>query len=65
MVINQSTSRNSAHRKSTVKLQAQKINDFNGNEIKWKSWKKKNRAEIGSTGLQDIHESADEAEKIR
>ena len=58
----QPTSRNAALKKSAVKLQAQKISDFNGNELKWKSWKKKTRAAIGSAGLLDILDNAEIAE---
>ena len=58
----QPTSRNAALKRSAVKLQAQKVSEFNGNELKWKSWKKKTRAAIGSAGLLDIFDNAEIAE---
>ena len=42
---------NDALKRSNVKLQAQHVSAFNGNAIKWRSWKKKTRAAIGTAGL--------------
>ena len=58
-----STSSNSELRKSHVKLQAQQVAAFSGNAIKWRSWKKKTRAAIGTAGMLDILDSADYANK--
>jgi len=42
---------NEARKKSNVKLQAQQVNAFNGNALKWHAWKKKTRAAIGTAGM--------------
>ena len=43
-----------SQKKFSVKLQAQKVSEFNGNAVKWYSWKKKTRAVIGSAGMLHI-----------
>ena len=48
---------------SNFKIQAQNITDFNGNAIKWRSWKKRTRAAIGTAGMLEILDSSDFAEK--
>ena len=58
-----STTNNSELKKSHVKLQAQQVSAFNGNAIKWRSWKKKTRAAIGTAGMLDVLDSADYATK--
>ena len=55
-------SRNSALKISYVKLEVQRVSELIGNEFKWKSWKKKIRAAIGSAGLLDILDSKDDEE---
>lgn len=57
-----SINNNSELKRSNVKLQAQQVSAFNGNAIKWRSWKKRTRAAIGTAGMLDILDSADYAE---
>ena len=54
---------NSDLKRSNVKLQAQQVSSFNGKAIKWRSWKKRTRAAIGTAGMLEILDSADYAEK--
>jgi len=54
---------NSALKKSNVKLQSQNVSAFNGESIKWRSWKKRTRAAIGTAGMLGILDSADFAKK--
>ena len=46
-----STNSNDSLKRSNVKLQAQQVPPFNGHAIKWRVWKKKTRAAIGTAGL--------------
>ena len=50
-VISTNDDRNDLLKRSSVKLQAQQINAFNGNPLKWHAWKKKSRAAIGTAGM--------------
>ena len=50
-------------KRSAVKLQAQKMTDYNGSAIKWHSWKKITRATMGTAGMLEILDSADYVEK--
>ena len=43
--------RNELLKRSNVKLQAQQVSAFNGNALRWHSWKKKSRAAIGTAGM--------------
>ena len=54
---------NEALKRSAVKLQAQKMTDYNGSAIKWHSWKKRTRATMGTAGMLQILDSVDYAEK--
>ena len=54
---------NDVQKKSGVKLRAQTIPNFNGNGIKWQSWKKMTRAAIGVAGLLDILDDRSYANK--
>ena len=58
-----SSTRNSELKRSNVKLQAQQVSAFNGSAIKWRTWKKRTRAAIGTAGLLEILDSADYASK--
>ena len=63
MGTNFSSSRNTDLKRSNVKLQAQQISMFNGDAIKWRSWKKRTRAAIGTAGMLEILDSADYANR--
>ena len=65
MGIIQSSTRNSELKRSNVKLQAQQVSSFNGNAIKWRTWKKRTRAAIGTAGMLQILDSADYSTKNR
>ena len=52
-----SEDRNDLLKRSNVKLQAQQINAFTGNALKWHSWKKKSRAAIGTAGMLRVLDS--------
>ena len=54
---------NSDLKRSNVKLQAQQVSAFSGNAIKWRSWKKRTRAAIGTAGMLDILDNVDYANK--
>ena len=63
MGTSQSSVRNSDLKRSNVKLQAQQVSAFNGNAIKWRTWKKRTRAAIETAGLLQILDSKDYAKK--
>ena len=54
---------NEALKRSNVKLQAQSITGFDGNAVKWHTWKKKTRAAIGTAGLLKILDDEDFANR--
>ena len=58
-----STNNNYAQKKSNVKLQAQHVSPFDGVAIKWRSWKKRTRAAIGTAGMLEILDSSNSARK--
>ena len=55
--------RNELLKKSNVKLQAQQVSPFNGNSLKWHSWKKKSRAAIGTAGMLRVLDSKSYADR--
>jgi len=57
-----SNSGNELLKRSSVKLQAQKIVAYDGNSLKWHTWNKKTKAAIGTAGLLRILESESYAE---
>ena len=54
---------NSALKRSNVKLQAQHVSAFNGEPIKWRSWKKRTMAAIGNAGMLKILDNPSYAKK--
>jgi len=54
----QSNVSNSDLKRSNVKLQAQQVSAFNGNAIKWRTWKKRTKAAIGTAGMLETLESS-------
>ena len=63
MGIIQSNQSNEALKRSNVKLQAQQVSSFDGKAIKWRSWKKKTRAAIGTAGMLKILDDSAYAKK--
>ena len=57
------SSTNSALKRSNVKLQAQHVSAFNGEPIKWRSWKKRTRVAIGTAGMLKILDNPSYAKK--
>ena len=59
------TTSNEDLKRSHVKLQAQQVPAFNGNAIKWQSWKRRARAAIGVAGMLDVLDDATYAKNHR
>ena len=62
-IISTNDDNNELLKKSNVKLQAQQVSAFNGNALKWHTWKKKSRAAIGTAGMLNILDSSSYARK--
>uniref|UniRef100_A0A7S2S627 Uncharacterized protein n=1 Tax=Eucampia antarctica TaxID=49252 RepID=A0A7S2S627_9STRA len=55
--------KNASLKRSSVKLQSQKVNNLDGDDIKWHPWKKKTRAAIGTAELLRIIDERTHADR--